>query len=376
MVLTGAAEPWRRSPTGGVRVTNAVPSQLPAPMPRPANGPPYIPAVAGACVHHPAKPRAPVRVAWLVRREDTAATKDGDDVELVYFRGDDVLYDIPGLAARSSLAPEPSSADVAAMEVPLSTPMPPDIVRLADSVEVARTFLAACTASREAEPSGSDAVRPRWRPHARAVWSIDPLRFVRGIADWSNIAHAACPWDALHGALAEARRSAGELAGALPPARTVLVGHSRGGVVVSRLLSTRSDTSSEGARALADSVVQAVWADVGSNVPGEAHITDATVARTTVAIPATAVMWRDGPATAVGDVAKFRLTVVGTPRQWRDRRRAFVEEEKDAMLAIFRDAATQQGGLQPIEQHALWTDGGEGNLLDHFRVLEDVDFGA
>ena len=49
-----------------------------------------------------------------------------------------MLYDIPGLAARSSLAPEPSSADVAAMEVPLSTPMPPDIVRLADSVEVAR----------------------------------------------------------------------------------------------------------------------------------------------------------------------------------------------------------------------------------------------
>lgn len=302
---------------------------------------------------------------------DAPAGAVRDNVEIVYFRGDDVLYDVPPLVALSSTLTERAKFDL-----PVSTPIPTDIVRLADPTEAARALLVACDQAHavNGQTAATQQRRPRWYPRVRAVWCVDPLRFVRGIADWSNIQD----WTCLHEALAEARRSAGAKADALPPACTMLVGHSHGGAVVSRLLHERAKVlrkgvAAEGASALARSVVAAFYVDAGSNVPGEAHVTDGDVARFNAETSAHAVTWQNGIATRVDTPpAAFRVTVVGTPRQWRDARRAFVEEEKDAMLHAFEI----DGALAPVEQKVYWTPGGFGNLEEHFTCLTLVDFGA
>ncbi|GAQ90416.1 hypothetical protein KFL_006370010 [Klebsormidium nitens] len=181
-------------------------------------------------------------------------------------------------------------------------------------------------------------------------------------------------------------------ASALP---TFVMGFSKGGVVLNEILAeiaaledrrpasgasgresntvgkVRSYTSSSGgakssgegfsgAEAFLESITEVHYVDVGLICPG-AYLTDPQKLSNVV---------RRG--------ARNPLTIGlhGTPRQWEERRRPWIGEEKDRMLATLRAEAAAAGansGFEVFERG--YCEGGKVGMRMHFEIVDLADFG-
>ncbi|KAK8462749.1 hypothetical protein SEVIR_1G261800v4 [Setaria viridis] len=163
------------------------------------------------------------------------------------------------------------------------------------------------------------------------------------------------------------------------PPRTIILGFSKGGVVVNQLMAELSFWASESMKNLFDvsqpypshsshnllvptsisdvlpSVSEFHYVDVGLNCAG-AYITDQAVIK------------------KIGDYVlhtgrNLRFVLHGTPRQWSDPNRLWICKEKDIMLQLLRDEAQRCDGRLLISEK-MYFDGRPRSLLMHFEILE------
>lgn len=168
------------------------------------------------------------------------------------------------------------------------------------------------------------------------------------------------------------------------PPRTIILGFSKGGVVVNQLVTELSCWASKslknpvavsqpspslstinlGVAASTSDVLSSIsefhYVDVGLNCAG-AYITDHAVIKEV--------------ANYVLHTSKnLRFVLHGTPRQWSDPNRSWLRKEKDTMLQLLQDEAQRcEGKLLLSEKKYL--DGKPRSLLMHFEILEVMDIG-
>ncbi|CAL4967939.1 unnamed protein product [Urochloa decumbens] len=166
------------------------------------------------------------------------------------------------------------------------------------------------------------------------------------------------------------------------PPKTIILGFSKGGVVVNQLVTELSCWASESMKNLVDvsqsnpthsthnllvpastsdmlpSISEFHYVDVGLNCAG-AYITDRSVIK------------------KIGDYVlhtgqNLRFVLHGTPRQWSDPKRSWVQKEKDIMLQLLRDEAQRCDGRLSISEK-MYFEGRPRSLLMHFEILEAMD---
>ncbi|KAF8765506.1 hypothetical protein HU200_008655 [Digitaria exilis] len=166
------------------------------------------------------------------------------------------------------------------------------------------------------------------------------------------------------------------------PPRTIILGFSKGGVVVNQLVTELSCWASESMKNSVDvsqlnqsysphnllvptsssnvlsSVSEFHYVDVGLNCAG-AYITDQVMIK------------------KIGDYVlhtgqNLRFVLHGTPRQWSDPNRSWVRKEKDIMLQLLRDEATRCDGKLLLSEK-VYFEGRPRSLLMHFEILEAMD---
>lgn len=176
------------------------------------------------------------------------------------------------------------------------------------------------------------------------------------------------------------------------PLPTFVMGFSKGGVVLNEILAEmaaledrRSATGASGldfaaaglettpsgganspgedpsgAEAFLDSITEVHYIDVGLICPG-AYLTDpqklSSVVRRGVRNPLT-------------------IGLHGTPRQWAEKRRPWIGQEKERMLAALRTEAAAAGansGFQVFERG--YCEGGKVGMKMHFEIIDLADFG-
>ncbi|CAN6460224.1 unnamed protein product [Victoria cruziana] len=153
--------------------------------------------------------------------------------------------------------------------------------------------------------------------------------------------------------------------------RTILLGFSKGGVVLNQLLTELASYNRQENHRLQDhshilpcsmdeffkSIVEFHYIDVGLNCPG-AYPTDHTVIHNTRKF-----------AEANNAV---RFVVHGTPRQWSDRRRPWIREDKDKFVHQLRvESESSHGKLHVCER--LYLSEQHPSLQMHFEIIECVD---
>uniref|UniRef100_A0A0A9CWG1 Uncharacterized protein n=1 Tax=Arundo donax TaxID=35708 RepID=A0A0A9CWG1_ARUDO len=166
------------------------------------------------------------------------------------------------------------------------------------------------------------------------------------------------------------------------PLRTIILGFSKGGVVVNQLVTELSCWASESMKTSIDvsrpnpshvthgllvptstsdvlsSISEFHYVDVGLNCAG-AYITDHAVIKEI----ANYVLRTD---------KNLHFALHGTPRQWSDPNRSWIWKEKDIMFQLLRDEAQRcEGRLLPYEKK--YFDGIPRSLLMHFEILEAME---
>lgn len=166
------------------------------------------------------------------------------------------------------------------------------------------------------------------------------------------------------------------------PPRTIILGFSKGGVVVNQLVTELScwalgsmknsvDVSRQNPSHLTQnllvptstidvlsSISEVHYVDVGLNCAG-AYITDHEVIERICGY--------------VADAGRnLRFVLHGTPRQWSDPSRPWIRKEKDIMIKLLRKEAERcEGRLLASEK--LYFEGKPRSLLMHFEILEAMD---
>ena len=164
--------------------------------------------------------------------------------------------------------------------------------------------------------------------------------------------------------------------------KTIILGFSKGGVVVNQLVAELSNWASKSAKGSVDisrqnpalltgdlfvpatasdilsSISEFHYLDVGLNCAG-AYTTDHAVIK--------------GIANYVSQTSDtLRFVLHGTPRQWSDPNRPWILAEKNTMLRLLQDEAKKcEGRLMPSEKK--YFDGRPRSLLMHFEILEAMD---
>ena len=166
------------------------------------------------------------------------------------------------------------------------------------------------------------------------------------------------------------------------PPRTIILGFSKGGVVVNQLVTELSRWASGSMKNSVDvsrpnpshltqnllvptsssdvlsSISEFHYVDVGLNCAG-AYITDHAVIKRICDY-------------VVHAGKNLRFVLHGTPRQWSDPSRSWIRKEKDIMLQVLRDEA-QRSELRLVSSEKLYFEGKPRSLLMHFEILEAMD---
>ncbi|XP_015688871.1 uncharacterized protein LOC102705603 isoform X2 [Oryza brachyantha] len=168
------------------------------------------------------------------------------------------------------------------------------------------------------------------------------------------------------------------------PPKTVILGFSKGGVVVNQLVTELACLDSESAKISVDvsrssppvltcnllvpvsateflsSVSEFHYVDVGLNRAG-AYITDHAVIKEIANY-------------VIRNSMNIRFVLHGTPRQWSDPNRSWIQMEKDIMLQLLQDEAQRCEGRLLLSEKRYF-DGKPRSLLMHFEILEVMDIG-
>ncbi|WCJ22998.1 hypothetical protein M5689_005051 [Euphorbia peplus] len=157
--------------------------------------------------------------------------------------------------------------------------------------------------------------------------------------------------------------------------KTFVLGFSKGGTVLNQLVTELSLSEAKSSKAehciskesseevniipcskesLLKSITEIHYVDVGLNSAG-AYITDHNV---------------------IESVAKvtqgIRFVLHGTPRQWCDRNRAWVRNEKDKLVNLLESAAQRSGGKLKVCEKIYFADRSP-DMQMHFEVIETMD---
>ncbi|KAL5207087.1 hypothetical protein ABZP36_031522 [Zizania latifolia] len=166
------------------------------------------------------------------------------------------------------------------------------------------------------------------------------------------------------------------------PPRTIILGFSKGGVVVNQLVTELACLSLEPTKKSVDvsqptrtllthnllvpasasdvlsSISEFHYVDVGLNCAG-AYITDHAVIK--------------GIINYVLHTSKnLRFVLHGTPRQWSDPNRSWILMEKDTMMRLLQNGAQKCEGRLVLSEKRYF-DGKPRSLLMHFEILEVMD---
>ncbi|CAA6656499.1 unnamed protein product [Spirodela intermedia] len=164
--------------------------------------------------------------------------------------------------------------------------------------------------------------------------------------------------------------------------RTVLLGFSKGGIVLNQILSEISSITSDslacslgGRTSAEDSIFPASegrflrsisafhFVDVGLNRAG-AYLTDASAVGRIVEIFR---LW---------DSSKVvRFVLHGTPRQWRDSRRPWIRREKARLAQLLREEEAGDGRGTVSIQEVLYFPTTAPSLQMHFEIIEAMQLG-
>jgi hypothetical protein len=177
------------------------------------------------------------------------------------------------------------------------------------------------------------------------------------------------------------------------PPRTIILGFSKGGVVVNQLVTELSRWASGSTTPAAADVPRPAAGprppphptqshllaptrssdDLLSSI-SELHYVDAGLNRAGAYVADRAVIGRirEHVVRRAGDKTRLRFALHGTPRQWCDPSRPWIREEKDAMVQVLADEARRSEGRLVLSEK-LYFEGRPRSLLMHFEVLEAMD---
>ncbi|WZZ56017.1 hypothetical protein YC2023_056124 [Brassica napus] len=155
--------------------------------------------------------------------------------------------------------------------------------------------------------------------------------------------------------------------------RTILLGFSKGGVVINQFLSEMSslDTNSAGEHeevgiipaskeSFLNSISEVHYIDVGLNSFG-AYITDQNV-----------VQRISQRLTGGGGGSSVSVFVHGTPRQWRDEQRGWIVKEKDELVRLLKSEGENSGGKLQVHDRFYFADR-LPDLQMHFEIIDAMD---
>ncbi|KAH9619368.1 hypothetical protein KSS87_011669 [Heliosperma pusillum] len=160
--------------------------------------------------------------------------------------------------------------------------------------------------------------------------------------------------------------------------QTVLLGFSKGGVVLNQLVTelgffkpnaledpTQPNSSKfpgtqiipTSVESFLDSVTEIHYVDVGLNSPG-AYPTD----EITIQKIADRLTERN---------KRMRFVLHGTPRQWNDKRRDWIREEKNHFRELLESAGKKSQGKMEVSERTYFSDG-YPDLQMHFQIIEEL----
>ncbi|RID67641.1 hypothetical protein BRARA_D02715 [Brassica rapa] len=153
--------------------------------------------------------------------------------------------------------------------------------------------------------------------------------------------------------------------------RTILLGFSKGGLVMNQFLSEMSsletNSSSEdeeigiipaSKESFLKSVSEVHYVDVGLNSSG-AYITDQNVVQR--------ISQR-----LAGGGSSVSVFVHGTPRQWRDEQRGWIVKEKDELVRLLKSEGENSGGKLQVHERFYFADR-VPDLQMHFEIIDVMD---
>ncbi|KAJ0259205.1 Uncharacterized protein HA466_0055910 [Hirschfeldia incana] len=151
--------------------------------------------------------------------------------------------------------------------------------------------------------------------------------------------------------------------------RTILLGFSKGGVVMNQFLSEMSSFETNSSEEIGiipssresflNSISQVHYIDVGLNSSG-AYITDHSVVQ------------RISQRLAGGGANSVRVFIHGTPRQWRDEQRGWILKEKDELVRLLKSESENSGGKLQVHERFYFADRVPG-LQMHFEIIDAMD---
>lgn len=158
---------------------------------------------------------------------------------------------------------------------------------------------------------------------------------------------------------------------------TFMVGFSKGGTVLNQLVTEYAfldvkfigDQSSpspvnsiipSSSKSLLDSIREIHYVDVGLNSPG-AYLTDKMV-----------IKQMSRRMINISDVGRMRVMLHGTPRQWCDKRRDWIRQEKEEFARLLEfEAQNSEVKLKVSEK--MYFAGMSPDLQMHFQIIEALD---
>ncbi|KAI4372683.1 hypothetical protein MLD38_010883 [Melastoma candidum] len=151
--------------------------------------------------------------------------------------------------------------------------------------------------------------------------------------------------------------------------RTIILGFSKGGTVINQLVAelSQAEVLSLGLlcgrvpstkEELLNSIEEVHYVDVGLNSSG-AYITDGSV------------ITRIAERVARGGKS-IRFILHGTPRQWGDKKRAWIRREKDRLLRLL-DSASRQTDRRITVTEKLYFADRPPDLQMHFEIIEKLE---
>ncbi|XP_074264158.1 uncharacterized protein LOC141586744 [Silene latifolia] len=160
--------------------------------------------------------------------------------------------------------------------------------------------------------------------------------------------------------------------------QTVILGFSKGGVVLNQLVTElgffkpnaledpTQPKSSEfpgnqiipsSVESFLDSITEIHYVDVGLNAPG-AYLTDEITIKRIVERPTE----KD---------KRMRFVLHGTPRQWNDKRRGWICEEKNQFRELLESGGKKSQGKIEVYERTYFSDGCP-DLQMHFQIIEEL----
>ncbi|KAF6146129.1 hypothetical protein GIB67_015567 [Kingdonia uniflora] len=150
------------------------------------------------------------------------------------------------------------------------------------------------------------------------------------------------------------------------PPKTILFGFSKGGIILNQLVTELAYSKLESPitptciildsrDVFLNNIYEIHYIDVGLNSAG-AYITDHSVIEKI----------------AENRTSEIRFVLHGTPRQWCDRRRPWIREEKDILFQMLEDAARKTAGQVQVLNRFYFSDR-HPNLQMHFEIIESLD---